>query len=196
MVIPIPTGSRHTATLTVEAWIPVRCEHCSATFAYLTRRQAVGQGSSVLWLDEAGAKERAKQQAVSKLEKELARTADPVPCPQCGRLQTPMLDRIRRSRRAWGWGLGTVLALGWLVWALIVWSGTAGGYWAAAFGYPPVLAGIAALAAVLAGYAWARRLDPVAVAGRRRKVQPATTPLTRDEYEGIAKVGWVLAQQT
>ena len=179
MVIPIPTGSRHTATLKVQAWIPVKCEHCGFTFAYLTQKEASGQGRSVLWLDESGAKDRARQEAVSRIEEALAATVDPVPCPQCNRLQSPMVAALRGSRRGTGWLCGVLLAIVWLVWALVVWSESPGGFWPAA----------------LAGYVWARGLDPLAVTGRRKKAAPVTTPLSREDYEEIAKVGWVLDQQ-
>jgi len=192
----IPTGSRHTATLKVKAWIPVNCEHCTFTFAYLTQKEASGEAKSVLWLDESGAKERARKLAVSNIEKTLSRTVDPVPCPQCGRLQAPMLVVLRRARWRLGWLLGGGAAIVWLFWTLLQWNDTmGGGYWAVSTAFPQVLAAVAAVGSVVAGYAWANALDPLDTAAKKQKGAPDTSPLSKEQYLAIKEVGWVLAEE-
>ena len=60
-----------------------------------------GEGTSFLFLDNAGASQRAQQAAEIQLREALQRSCDPVPCPACGRIQEHMLPRARRSYRRW-----------------------------------------------------------------------------------------------
>lgn len=195
MIIPVPTGTRYTGTLQVNAWIPVRCEHCGATFAYRTQRQASGRGRSVLGLDQEGAKTRARDHAVEALEWTLRRTVEPAPCPQCGNYQPAMVRVLRRRRRGLGWAIG-IGALGiWFFWTLIAWTSSTRRFWATGTSAPQVLAALVAIGAVLCGYVWAAMLDPVEQARKRAPKSPQRTSLKPEEYEAISKVGYLLIKE-
>lgn len=188
MAIPIPFGSKHIATFAVQAWIPVRCQHCSHTFAYVTEKRVTGEGFSLLGLDEKGASERAKTRAAVDAHITLEAAADAVPCRQCGRLQAAMVRSIQRSRRRAGWGVGIVTAGAWLIWAMVAVSSSGDEFWATATSWPPALAGLATIAAVVAGYAAAHNLTTASDAHHRSQVRALTEP----EFDAISEVGYLL----
>ena len=186
MIIPVPTGSRYTATLRVNAWIPVRCEHCGSTFAYRTQRQASGQARSPLWLGQEGAKTRARANAIEAMELALRRTVEPVPCPQCGNIQAAMVRVLRRRRKGLGWTIGLGALAVWFFWTLIAWTSSTRAFWATGRSAPQALAALVAIGAVLGGYVWASTLDPVEQARKRAAKSPQRTSLRPEEYEAIA----------
>jgi hypothetical protein len=98
-MVPIPYAL--TTTVTVEGRIPklVLCEQCGEQFVYLLKRQAQGEGTSLLFLDNDGAKHRAEGRAQEALIDLINRAHDPIPCPQCGRIQTNMIPRAKRLHR-------------------------------------------------------------------------------------------------
>src|SRR6516225_1521586 len=74
----------------------VCCKKCGTEFAYTMMRHASGQGTSLYFLDNAGAEERAQRRAESKLQKALASEVEPVECPKCGCFQANMVREARR----------------------------------------------------------------------------------------------------
>jgi hypothetical protein len=98
MPIPIPYAMSYTATAGATVWKLVECEHCKSLFGYQMKRQAEGESLSVLFLDNAGAQERAVETARQNLIRQLERDFDPVPCPQCAKYQSYMRWRVRWSR--------------------------------------------------------------------------------------------------
>lgn len=77
----------------------VICENCGEQYVYLLQRQAQGEGTSLLFLDNEGAKIRAEERAQQALIELVNRVHDPIPCPACGRIQTQMIPRAKRLHR-------------------------------------------------------------------------------------------------
>jgi hypothetical protein len=79
----------------------VTCEHCSTQFVYALTREVVGSGTSILFLDNAGAQDRANKEAEERLAQQLASEVDPVPCPKCSLYQADMVKAIREGMYFW-----------------------------------------------------------------------------------------------
>jgi hypothetical protein len=92
----------------------VQCEQCDREYVYFLKRAGEGEGTSLLFLENAEAKERAARKARAELEAALAVGVDPVPCPRCGWYQSHMLPEARSRRHPWLWyvaGLGLAVAV-------------------------------------------------------------------------------------
>jgi len=92
----------------------VRCEQCDREYVYFLKRAGEGEGTSLLFLENAEAKERAARRARAELEAALAVGVDPVPCPRCGWYQAHMLPEARSRRHRWLMyvaGLGLAIAV-------------------------------------------------------------------------------------
>jgi hypothetical protein len=100
-MIPIAYARSYSAV--VQGQLPklVACEHCGLEYVYLLERSAQGEGTSFLFLDNAGAQHRAHQRAERRLRAKLERDFDPVPCPACGWYQAAMVPRLRKLRHGW-----------------------------------------------------------------------------------------------
>jgi len=108
----------------------VRCEACQCQYVYEMVRQksrtsdnAAGAGAfgAIGALAMAGVSaatggndpEKLRADARKSLERELARTCDPVACPACGWYQADMVKEARKRYRTWMLGLGaTLMVLG------------------------------------------------------------------------------------
>jgi hypothetical protein len=117
----IPVAVRNTITVRGKAWKGVCCESCGAGYAYIVHCQGSGSGVNFLLLDESGAKERAKNDAVAALQSALERAVVDVPCPACGWYQREMIAVARRRHNRWMAEYSGRIAL-WLV-ALIPLTG-------------------------------------------------------------------------
>lgn len=97
----IPLGTFYTVTRFGSTYKVVECEQCTQRYAYQVRAAAEGYGTSPLYLDNQGAKDRAERQASFALECALRRAVEVVPCPECGWIQKDMqpLARHRHYRR-------------------------------------------------------------------------------------------------
>jgi hypothetical protein len=106
--IPIPYARSYTANLSGATLKLVRCEKCHVEYVYRMERVGSGSGTSILFLENKGAQDRASQQAVNELRGLLWRECDPVPCPGCGWYQDAMIRAMRRDhwRCMQGTGLG------------------------------------------------------------------------------------------
>src|SRR5262245_36517944 len=93
----------YTANAIGHAVRAVKCESCQAEYVYVLKCEGTGYGTSLLFLDNRGAEERADKAAVSDLEDKLANAVDGVPCPKCGWYQANMVTHILTE---WGGGLG------------------------------------------------------------------------------------------
>jgi hypothetical protein len=92
----------------------VRCEQCDREYVYFLKRAGEGEGTSLLFLENAEAKERAARKARAELEAALAVGVDPVPCPRCGWYQAHMVPEARSRRHPSLWyvaGLGLMVAI-------------------------------------------------------------------------------------
>jgi hypothetical protein len=109
MVIGIPYARRYTARASGAILKPVHCEQCHAEYVYRMARVGLGSGTSLLFLENQGAQDRATQQAANELGGRLLRECDAVPCPACGWYQREMVDALRRDHRGWMQDTGLVL---------------------------------------------------------------------------------------
>ena len=87
----------------------VTCEQCQAEYVYSLQREASGEGTSWLFLDDEGASERAERRARAAMDKALREECDAVPCPACGWYQAPMQTMLRAQYRSWMLWLGGTL---------------------------------------------------------------------------------------
>lgn len=111
-------GMEYTASVGGGAFKEVHCAECGREFFYALQREAKGKGSSLYFLDNKGARERADEAARRRLAKELESAIDPVPCPGCGHVQADMVRAARKTRLRW------LAKLGWL---LVIAVATVGG---------------------------------------------------------------------
>jgi hypothetical protein len=105
----IPYGIDYTVTLSGSVLKVLRCEQCGTEYGYQMTRSAQGGGTSLLFLDNQGAQDRAAQAASARLVAKLENSCDPVPCPQCGWYQAEMIPRVRRLRYRWLQNTGIAL---------------------------------------------------------------------------------------
>jgi tellurite resistance protein len=101
MLIPIPYGQRYTSRVSGSVTKLCRCEACSEEYLYTAKRKVSASGSSFLWLDNDGARERAISGAQGQIQAALAMAVDPVACPNCGWFQADMLSQLKRRRLTW-----------------------------------------------------------------------------------------------
>jgi hypothetical protein len=107
----IPYAQSYTSTMTGRVPKLVDCEGCQQKYVYLLERSASGEGTSLLFLDNEGAKERAQERAKAELEYKLGRACDPVPCPRCGWYQQHMIPKAKEQHKAWMWTAGLAAIL-------------------------------------------------------------------------------------
>jgi hypothetical protein len=105
----IPYAMKYTVTLSGTKLKGVHCESCHTEYVYQMKRTVKGSGTSLLFLDNQGARGRAGQDAENNLRGKLDREIEVVPCPICGWVQATMVPKLRRDHRAWLRALGIVL---------------------------------------------------------------------------------------
>ena len=84
MLIPIPIGVKHVATVAGAVWKRITCASCQQPFAFLLELQASGEDHDLLFLDGQGSADRARAQAEGNFVKKGQNMVVPVPCPSCG----------------------------------------------------------------------------------------------------------------
>ena len=97
----IPYAMSYSATRQGIVLREVTCEFCTAEFVYALSREATGEGTSLLFLNNQGAEQEATRAAEAELAKKLENDIDPVPCPKCGLYQSAMVDIVRSSQHGW-----------------------------------------------------------------------------------------------
>jgi hypothetical protein len=115
MAIPFYISQEFTSTATGAVLKFAQCEKCQTTFAYKLVRRVVGRGSSLYFLDNTGAAERARKKAESGLRDVLAKGFDAVPCPECGWFQAYMVPKFRREAFRWMYVAGMLALIGFIV---------------------------------------------------------------------------------
>lgn len=100
-MIPIPYAMTYTSTVKARVVKSVACESCHTEYIYVMERQASGQGTSMLFLDNSGASSRAQAEAEKLVMRKLEYDFDPVPCPACGWYQAFMIPKMRRLKWRW-----------------------------------------------------------------------------------------------
>jgi len=103
----------------------VRCERCDCEYTYQMIRRGSGRSTSVYGLGEKTAKQQAQNVAGVKLAKLLQRQHDPVACPDCGWIQSYMVEDLRRRAHRWIMKLAWVLAAILVVCAILGYVGAA-----------------------------------------------------------------------
>lgn len=188
-MVAIPYALTYTSTLRATVPKLVKCEECGLEYVYLMERVRQGEGTSVLFLDNAGARQRAEEQAQDRLRAALERGCEAVPCPACGRIQDHMVPRARKQYRHWMrvGGLCLFLAAALLFIAGIV-VGLADEQARTPTPWPLVLwaaAGACAAAAPalpVARWLLARRHDPNAEDVESRKASGQQRAFTKDDF--------------
>jgi hypothetical protein len=94
----IPIGNQYEYAHSASIRKEVVCEHCECRYGYEMTRSARSTGNSILWLDNEGARERARTRAIRRVERSLEQSCDLVPCPDCGWYQRDMVGKIRLRR--------------------------------------------------------------------------------------------------
>ncbi|MBI1372714.1 MAG: hypothetical protein GC159_08130 [Phycisphaera sp.] len=107
----IPIGQRYTATMKGSTMKRADCESCKQAYYYKVERSATGEGSSILWLDNEGASDRASSAAEVALKAALDKAVDLVACPNCGYFQKNMVSRGKWRRFGWTFGVLALVAV-------------------------------------------------------------------------------------
>lgn len=82
------------------------CERCRCNYGYTIFRRAIGRGSYFIFGSDAKATVEASREAVARANERLAKAIEPVPCPDCGWVQSAMIRQIRRDCARWMIGAG------------------------------------------------------------------------------------------
>jgi hypothetical protein len=104
--------NNHIVSLAASVVREVNCEKCGTQYFYAVRRRASGTGTSVYGLDEAGARGRATDRAVTALQNSLQNAFDVVPCPNCGIYQARMVEFMKNAHLKWLLPVGGLLIAG------------------------------------------------------------------------------------
>jgi hypothetical protein len=170
----------------------VRCEQCAAEYVYQMQRTATGGGTSLLFLDNEGAADRAAARAEQSLQRKLERGVDLVPCPACGWYQQTMFVKARRQYRRWMLYAGLCLTLGLIPVSFIGAVINAGPRDVPKIPWPLYFAGVLVLAAVgialiVAKFILAARYDPNKQDVEHRKRVGQERALLRKDFERMLK---------
>ena len=85
----------------------VSCEKCSCDYQYEMTRRGTGVVTTAYGIGRKIARDQAARSAAAQLNDLLARSHDPVPCPDCGWIQSYMVASVRHrayrrlSKIAW-----------------------------------------------------------------------------------------------
>jgi hypothetical protein len=153
MFVHITMGRRFNATASGEVLKKVQCERCGNGYVYQMRRSLAGSGFSLFFLDDDGARDRAKRRADAKLNKALVRSQNPVRCPTCGHLQRDMVRALARGRLS----VVFVLYFFFIIAAFLIWvfaNGAPLGHGLSIAWLPYVIIGGTALAILVAARRW------------------------------------------
>jgi hypothetical protein len=112
MSIPIPYALEYSSTMTGSVVKLVQCDKCASEFVYQMERSATETGTSVLFVDNKGAAERASSRAQAALLRKLERGIDVVHCPVCGWYQVSMIPKARKGHRQWMLYTGACITIG------------------------------------------------------------------------------------
>jgi hypothetical protein len=158
-------------------------------YVYLMERTREGEGTSFLFLDNEGARQRAERQAEAQFSEALQSSCDTVPCPSCGRVQEHMILRARKLYCRWmqTGGLYLFFAAAFFfvggIWAGIANEGARSGpVWTVPLF---LLAGVCALIAfalTFARRALVRRLDPNAEDVEVRKERGQARAVSKEQF--------------
>jgi hypothetical protein len=191
----IPYAKEYTVTLEGTVYKYVHCEKCAYEFAYGMSRQGEGTGTSLLFMDNAGAQSRAAQDAQRELRNKLASSCDPVPCPACGWYQQHMYPVIRDGHLMWmNYVAGVFLAAG-IILALLLLTNlldAEGRRRAPLFGVLTLIAGFVVAVLVISRKLLIRSIEPNSGDPEARKQLGEKLALRWHEFERLRKQGELL----
>jgi hypothetical protein len=109
-VVPIPYAKSYRSTVTGRAPKFVVCDQCGLEYVYILEAEGTGEGTSLLFLDNEGAKARSNAEAEAQMRATLEQACAVVPCPRCFRVQQHMIPKARAEYHPWlkklaFWGL-------------------------------------------------------------------------------------------
>lgn len=107
-MVPIPVALTFTTTLSGRLPKLVQCVKCGFEYVYLLESTVAGEGTSVLFVDNEGARQRSMAAAEAQLQQELEHGCEVVPCQACGLVQPHMVPRARHLRHGWMRASGVV----------------------------------------------------------------------------------------
>ena len=87
----------------------VVCESCSNEYDYVLTRKAYGESKAFILLSGEVALRVADHKARKRLAEFLEEGCEPIPCPNCGQVQSHMFARARQLRHRWMWKAFIVL---------------------------------------------------------------------------------------
>ena len=93
--IPISVGATYEAAVEGTIWKLITCESCGERYAYGLNLEATGEEHDLLFLDAAGAMQRAQEQAQQRLAEKCRNVVLAIPCPNCGHYQEKMARRLK-----------------------------------------------------------------------------------------------------
>ncbi|MGO9113624.1 MAG: hypothetical protein ACLP9L_30705 [Thermoguttaceae bacterium] len=100
MFIPIPTGRTITATVSKSFWKLIACGNCKQHFACQFQLKAQESAGDPLFLDKAGAEDRAIRKAEADLAARSQQVKPIAPCPYCGFYQADMVKDLKGRSNA------------------------------------------------------------------------------------------------
>lgn len=106
----VSVGNKYTTTLAGTATKHVTCFYCGCQFVYQMKREASGESTSWLWLNNNGASYRSTEIANNNLNSKLQREIDAISCPDCGKYQDEMVSKLKR--KAWSEVLRVAISFG------------------------------------------------------------------------------------
>ncbi|MCA8911023.1 MAG: hypothetical protein KDB82_04925 [Planctomycetes bacterium] len=180
----IPIGQTSTATVEASGTKHEQCIWCNTHYVYEFKRQASGSGTSLMFLDNAGAESRAEDRAYQQLEKAMAKAVEPVRCPNCRRFQPKAISSVKLKR-----GLSTIF--GGLAIAFVAWIATifimSDAKWEARMTTSATLAIVLAVLAILLGLGWWVLFNPNEGRNYLKGIKPelADSAMSLEAYEAM-----------
>ena len=166
----------------------VKCAGCGAEYFYHVERCAEGHGNSIMFLDNAGASQRAEAAAQKSLERRLAKAVELVPCPACGLYQPEMVAKARRQYRTWMLAVAFVCIVGTVVVGLftLIAAEKRPVNWTL---YAPILAvtGLAGIGILITRFVQARAYNPNQEDVEQRKRCGQERALRKEDLERLRR---------
>ncbi|HEX4796660.1 MAG TPA: hypothetical protein VH370_22905 [Humisphaera sp.] len=98
MVIHVPIGVKHVATVQGEFLRMLTCAHCHEPYAVVLKLEARGENHDVLFVGGEASADLARQKAQQNLLSKSQNVVHPVPCPTCGCYQDDMVRILKEER--------------------------------------------------------------------------------------------------
>jgi hypothetical protein len=191
--IPIPIGTHYTSMVAGSAFRAVKCENCQSTYIYYKASLTSGVGTSLLFADNEGARQRAETRANEALKRSLEKEVDPIPCPACGWYQQRMVERLREEQYAWMLVTCLVLFVAFVVLLLVAWLSFALNAnpppWTPAVLFAGLLTGACSFAAYVGKKIRSSQFDPNSTDIEERKNAGKSRAMLQEQAEKLTPEG-------